>query len=69
MMLAIALIRTALDNFIKTYGVEPTGLLMNTATYEMWKSERNSDTDLTTFRGLPIFKSNDVPQDQIRFVI
>lgn len=67
--------RNALNNFIKQYGVEPHGLMMNSTTFELWKIQRpgfmpmQTKEESMTFRGLPIYRSNDIEENKIRFVI
>lgn len=68
------LARTSLNNFIKQYGVEPHGLLMNHITYELWRIQRRvvfngTDEESVKFRGLTVYKSYDMEQNKIRFVI
>lgn len=69
------LARNAYESFINKYGVEPGGLLMSELTYELLKEQNRKiyipvpDSEYTTFFGIPIFRSNQMEDNRIRFVI
>lgn len=66
-MSATILTREALNDFIKRWGIEPGGILMSSATYKTLVAQRNEE--MKQFRGIPIFKSEDIEANKIRFVI
>ena len=67
--------REALNNFIKTWGIEPHGIVMHNSTYERWISQRPSfhpklnEDEEKKFRGLQIYRTSQIEENKIRFVL
>jgi hypothetical protein len=61
------LMREALQAFIRQWGIEPHGVMMNNKTYDRMNDQRSEPRK--TFAGLPIYRSSDVEENKIRFIL
>lgn len=64
----------AYKDFLNRWGVEPNGLLMREETYDLLRRSAAdiftvTDTAKMTFRGMPIYRSEQMEINKIRFVI
>lgn len=68
-------INKAYEDFIDRFGIEPNGVLMNSGTKNFMRNMLNYsnsisiDTTKLTFNGKPIYISEDIGANKIRFVI
>lgn len=63
------------NDFVKRFGIEPNGVLMNNYTLESIKGMCNTPTDKMdnnvklTIMGAPIFISEEMSNNKLRFII